>query len=63
MNIRLLKAIESSGIGEEIIAAVELIAGDRTAETPILLAPFVGYIEPVSPAPTDLERNTAIWQY
>ena len=59
MNINLLKAVSSSGIQEEIIIAVELIAASRAAATPAVLVAFTGYVEPTT-TPTNTVRNTAI---
>jgi hypothetical protein len=59
MNRFLLSAINSSGITDEVIAAVKVIAADRAATTPAVLAAFVGYVDPLT-LPTNTERNTAI---
>ena len=59
MNINLLKAVSDSGIQQEIIAAVQAIAADRTLPTPPVLIPFTGYVEPTT-IPSNTERNTAL---
>ena len=60
MNNNLLRAINGSGITDEVIAAVEAISADRTAATPAVLVSFVGYVEPTTTTPTNTVRNTAI---
>jgi len=59
MNRYLLRAIDTSKIADEIIAATQAIAADRTIATPAVLVAFVGYAEPAV-TPTNTERNTAI---
>jgi hypothetical protein len=59
MNRLLLKAITDSKITDEVIAAVQAVAADRSVATPAVLIAFVGYVEPTT-APSNTARNTAI---
>ena len=59
MNREFLNTIVSSGIANEVIAALKVIAANRAAATPDVLRPFTGYVDPAI-MPSDTVRNTAI---
>ena len=59
MNVNLRALIVSSGIGQELIAALTLVVANRAVVTPQVLIDFTGYVQP-TPAPSNTVRNTAI---